>query len=157
MKWARAWTEVDLDFYQVHWYGWLDVYWPHEQAPVSYGLGDRPVVVGEFPMEGMNGASYSELVNDWFNNHYAGTLSWTYDEMGGSDKDAMAAFAAKHPCEVDYDLNEQALVDDGDVDAPACDDIPPSDEYSCEQQANWGKCDKPWMQDYCKASCKRCE
>ncbi len=37
-----------------------------------------------------------------------------------------------------------------------CTDIAPSSDYTCEQQAGWGKCSEAWMQDYCDLSCARC-
>ena len=39
---------LDLDFYQVHWYERFG--WPALERPVAdLGLGDRPVILGEFP------------------------------------------------------------------------------------------------------------
>jgi hypothetical protein len=38
----------------------------------------------------------------------------------------------------------------------ACDDVPPDGDYTCEEQAGWGKCGEPWMQGFCRASCGRC-
>ena len=42
--------------------------------------------------------------------------------------------------------------------APSCEDVqPPSAaQYSCAQQASWGKCGESWMQGYCKKSCGKC-
>jgi Glycosyl hydrolase family 26 len=45
---------------------------------------------------------------------------------------------------------------------PPCDDIAPPPnpgdpmQYTCEQQAGWGKCDESWMQGFCNISCRRC-
>lgn len=36
------------------------------------------------------------------------------------------------------------------------DEPPPPGQYTCEQQAGWGKCNEPWMQGYCLASCGDC-
>ncbi len=42
--------------------------------------------------------------------------------------------------------------------APAvCTDIAPDDDYTCAQQAEWGKCDESWMDGYCDATCGRCD
>lgn len=48
-------------------------------------------------------------------------------------------------------------VDDGE--AEACTDIPPDDEFTCEEQKKFGKCLRPWMLagDYCARTCGRCE
>jgi hypothetical protein len=42
--------------------------------------------------------------------------------------------------------------------APAlCEDIYPyQDGYTCEQQAEWGKCNEAWLLGYCNLSCNRC-
>ncbi|KAJ9466643.1 Mannan endo-1 [Diplonema papillatum] len=37
-----------------------------------------------------------------------------------------------------------------------CTDIPPTSAFTCPQQASWGKCGEPWMQDHCHLSCARC-
>jgi hypothetical protein len=40
-----------------------------------------------------------------------------------------------------------------------CQDIPPSADYTCSQQASWGKCDltaNPWMNGYCTRTCGAC-
>jgi len=39
-----------------------------------------------------------------------------------------------------------------------CDDIPPPNSYhSCKKQSEWGKCEKDWMQGYCRGSCGTCD
>ncbi|MBN2528215.1 MAG: cellulase family glycosylhydrolase [Deltaproteobacteria bacterium] len=39
-----------------------------------------------------------------------------------------------------------------------CVDEPiPGDEYTCAQQAGWGKCDESWMEGYCLLSCGKCD
>lgn len=39
-----------------------------------------------------------------------------------------------------------------------CQDIAPDDQYTCQEQKKWGKCDAPWMLEgnYCAKSCDRC-
>jgi hypothetical protein len=39
-----------------------------------------------------------------------------------------------------------------------CRDIAPSQDYSCQQQKLWGKCDEEWMLagNYCQSTCGRC-
>jgi hypothetical protein len=34
--------------------------------------------------------------------------------------------------------------------------VPPSTDYTCPQQAGWGKCTETWMAGKCDASCGRC-
>jgi hypothetical protein len=50
VKWAKAWSNVGLDFYDFHWYGWVDQYFPHTNPPAYYKVDDKQVVVGEFPL-----------------------------------------------------------------------------------------------------------
>ncbi len=37
-----------------------------------------------------------------------------------------------------------------------CTDEPPDSNYTCTEQAGWGKCGEPWMADFCDLSCGRC-
>ncbi|KAJ3052260.1 hypothetical protein HK097_006624 [Rhizophlyctis rosea] len=40
-----------------------------------------------------------------------------------------------------------------------CQDLAPSADYTCEQQAGWGKCnltENPWMNGYCQVTCNAC-
>mmetsp|Transcript_18677 Transcript_18677/g.38846 ORF Transcript_18677/g.38846 Transcript_18677/m.38846 type:complete len:137 (-) Transcript_18677:103-513(-) len=47
----------------------------------------------------------------------------------------------------------RAFADDGDCkDAP-----PPYSDFTCVQQAGWGKCGEYFMRGYCDRSCGRCE
>eukprot|EP01025_Chloroclados_australasicus_P021310 TRINITY_DN2238_c0_g1_i6.p1 TRINITY_DN2238_c0_g1~~TRINITY_DN2238_c0_g1_i6.p1 ORF type:complete len:668 (-),score=109.67 TRINITY_DN2238_c0_g1_i6:93-1913(-) len=51
---------------------------------------------------------------------------------------------------------KEARVESGECDL-GCTDVAPSD-YTCEEQAAFGKCDSPWMLSggYCDAACGRC-
>jgi hypothetical protein len=102
VKWAHAWKNVGLDFYQVHWYDWLDAYWPHDRPPESYGLGDKPVVVGEFPVSGMAGKDLRALMDTWYAKGYAGALGWAYDQMKEGELGGLKAFAEIHGCQARY-------------------------------------------------------
>lgn len=45
----------------------------------------------------------------------------------------------------------------GESTEPECvDEYPFDDDYTCEQQAEWGKCEESWLQGYCQKSCNRC-
>ncbi|PRW21136.1 tissue factor pathway inhibitor 2 [Chlorella sorokiniana] len=41
---------------------------------------------------------------------------------------------------------------------PACDELPTPDNFTCAQQAAWGKCTEAWLVQggYCRATCKLC-
>jgi len=102
MKWRHAWTMLDQDFYQFHIYDWVNMYWPYDKSPTEYGMGDKPMVMGEFPPSGLSGGvSYRSMLDSWYSNGYAGSLAWrdaTY-KVTWSD---VKAFADAHPCETKY-------------------------------------------------------
>ena len=103
MKWARAWSAVDLDFYQFHMYPWVNVWWPYDGSPTDYGVDDRPVVMGEYPPGDLGpGLSYAEVTEAWYSIGYAGALSWQFIEMDEPALERVRAFAALHPCETRY-------------------------------------------------------
>jgi hypothetical protein len=105
VKWKSAWSKLDLDFHQFHMYDWINMYWPYDKKPMDYGLDDKPVVMGEFPMAGLNGVPYTKLIETWFGNQYAGALGWAYTDMmfsGNRDLSMIKAFADQHPCETKY-------------------------------------------------------
>ena len=37
------------------------------------------------------------------------------------------------------------------------DELPPSVDYTCAEQAEWGNCGESWMDGYCLASCGTCD
>ena len=76
---------LGLDFYQVHWYEHFG--WPALERPVAdLGLGDRPVILGEFP-------GRSERVADVLDAAaragYTGALIWSV--LAGDDQSAYRA------------------------------------------------------------------
>jgi hypothetical protein len=104
-KWRNAWSKLDLDFHQFHMYDWVNMYWAYDKPPMSYGLDDKPVVMGEFPVSGLTGVPYAKLLASWFGNRYAGALGWAYtDAMFAANRDlsAVKAFAEAHPCETRF-------------------------------------------------------
>jgi hypothetical protein len=102
-KWAHAWTAVDIDFYQVHMYEWVNTWWPYSNPASTYGLTDKPVVMGEFPMGDLTaGVTYDMVVDSWWANGYAGAMSWMYDGADAAALDLVAGFAARHPCETAF-------------------------------------------------------
>jgi hypothetical protein len=89
IKWAKAWSRIGLDFYQFHYYDWVYENFPYTQVTLaSMGVADRPVVMGEFPSDGVSAIpskglparSASELTADLAAHGYAGALSWAYND-----------------------------------------------------------------------------
>ncbi len=104
-KWAGAWRELDTDFHQFHIYDWVDRYWPYDSSPNDLGLGDKPLVMGEFPLTGLSRATYSQMLESWWENGYAGALGWSYSDGDFRFDDAageVQAFADAHSCATDY-------------------------------------------------------
>jgi hypothetical protein len=101
IKWRNAWSKLDTDFHQFHIYDWVNKYWPYDRTPSQHGVDDRPVVMGEFPLGGLTGASYTKLLETWYAAGYAGALGWSFsDHKGGLAE--VKRFAAQHPCETRY-------------------------------------------------------
>jgi len=59
VKWMNAWNETDIDFYQPHIYDWVNAYWPYSASPTELGFGDKPMIMGEYPLEGLEGVPQS--------------------------------------------------------------------------------------------------
>jgi hypothetical protein len=104
MKWKSAWSNVDLDFEQLHMYDWINDWWPYDQSPASYGLTARPLVMGEFFLDEqpLSNTGYRQIVDSWYDNGYAGALSWQFNEATQSGLDLVAEFAADKGCTVSY-------------------------------------------------------
>jgi hypothetical protein len=102
MKWRHAWTKLDQDFYQFHIYDWVQMYWPYDQSPTDFGMDDKPMVMGEFPPTGLSGGiSYRTLLDSWYQNGYAGALTWRDSTFKVTWSD-IKSFADAHPCETSY-------------------------------------------------------
>ena len=112
IKWAKAWTRLDVDFYQLHYYDWVYEFFPYEQVTLaSVGLTDKPVVMGEFPSDGVSAISSkglparsgAQFVADLEAAGYAGALSWAYNDPSFPwDAGASKAYADVGGCGVRY-------------------------------------------------------
>ena len=106
MKWAHAWSNVDIDFYQFHIYDWINPYWPYSDSPADFGVDDRPVVMGEFPLAGLEGVPYETMLSSWYQNGYAGALGWQFIEAASQELDQVQGFASTHACETQYSAGD---------------------------------------------------
>jgi hypothetical protein len=116
VKWAKAWSQVGLDFYDFHWYGWVDQYFPHTNTPTQYKVDDKQVVVGEFPLvpasdssgKSFGGITYGKLLDDWYAAGYAGAQGWAFSDTTNaafswsSGKAGVKAWQSTHTCETHY-------------------------------------------------------
>jgi hypothetical protein len=105
VKWKGAWQHVGLDYYTVHMYDWINQYWPYTTAVSSFDF-PGPLVMGEFPNQGLTGVPYATLLAGIFGPSvgYAGAMSWAYTDQSypwtGTNGGAanVQAFAATEPC-----------------------------------------------------------
>ena len=75
-KWIDLWRGVEMDFYQIHYYDWMEPWYPFDVNFDSLGL-DKPCIIGEFPTSSSNITVDTYLEKIWTNN-YAGSFSWSY-------------------------------------------------------------------------------
>jgi hypothetical protein len=110
IKWAKAWSRSDLDFYQFHYYDWVYQSFPYQTATLaSYGVTDKPVVMGEFPSKGLSAMgslparSAAQFSQDLLAQGYAGTLSWAFNDSSFPfDAGSTKAFADANGCGVAF-------------------------------------------------------
>ncbi|WP_437310326.1 hypothetical protein [Sorangium sp. So ce388] len=102
MKWSLAWSTTDIDFYTFHMNDRVNRYWPYNQSPADYGITDKPVVMGDFPVGGLATASLPMLLESWYSQGYAGAIGWSYSDATTTELEAMKAFADAKGCGVQY-------------------------------------------------------
>ncbi len=103
LKWNKVWTdsfaanrglpEINLDFYQTHYYQWMDccstnapelgaTSWSPLVQRVSDLQLDKPIVVGEIHT---SGGSTAQTLDAILANGYAGVWSWSYNSQATGD------------------------------------------------------------------------
>jgi hypothetical protein len=110
IKWGHSWIGLDLDFLQLHYYDWVYRWYPYQTVTLaSVGLTDKPVVMGEFPMQGLTAQggqparTAAQLSADLWSAGYAGALSWAYNDSAFPwSPGAVSGFPSQHPCETAY-------------------------------------------------------
>jgi hypothetical protein len=104
IKWAKAWAGVG-DFYTFHMYDWVNMSFPYTRSLSQYGVTDKPVVLGEFPIQGLTGVSYATLVSTLYSLGYAGAMAWAVTDTSfpwSPNKTDVKAFADSKGCVVHY-------------------------------------------------------
>ena len=109
-KWLHAWQNLDVDFYQLHMYDWINDWWPYDTPVSEFAFDDKPVIMGEFFTYGLDNASYAQEVAAYYDNGYAGALSWQYNEASGQELDDIEAFADEYPCETQFGSGSDKLL-----------------------------------------------
>ncbi|MCS7231309.1 MAG: hypothetical protein RMJ67_04140, partial [Elusimicrobiota bacterium] len=72
--------DVYLDFWSVHYYSWMDPYWPIPMyvTPQGYYLDtSKPAVIGECPAKGSTGHTIVQDYQNAFLNGWQGVMPWT--------------------------------------------------------------------------------
>lgn len=85
-RWLDFARDLDLDFYQVHWYDKLEAGAPLGTRVPAYVM-DRPVMLGEFPTRG-SGRSAGNILATAREAGYSGALLWSMlatDDVTGFD------------------------------------------------------------------------
>jgi hypothetical protein len=78
---------------------------PYDRPLSQYGVTDKPVVLGEFPIQGLTGVSYATLVGKIFDLGYAGAMAWAVNDKSfpwAPNKANIQAFAAAKGCITAY-------------------------------------------------------
>ena len=100
VKWAKAWAGIG-DFYTFHLYDWINQSYPYTRTLASFGVTDKPVVLGEFPIQGLTGVPYLTLVDTIYKLGYAGALAWSFNDRNfpwAGNNANVQTFADQHPC-----------------------------------------------------------
>lgn len=106
MKWSQNWMGLDLDYYQIHFYDWMQPY----STDNLFGMRaenlrlDRPVVVGEFPADHSTVTKLRDYLNIWYMNGYAGAWAWSFRAdatWGTPDPDVLRTWVEAHKASVE--------------------------------------------------------
>ena len=93
MKWARAWTTADLDFYTFHMNNRVNRYWPYNQSPADYGITDKPVVMADFPIAGLATAASAIAPGELVQPGIRGRDQLAYSDATTTELETIKAFA----------------------------------------------------------------
>ena len=78
VKWKSAFTDLDLDYYEFHFYSWMQSLEPEFRYQAPLPFTDKPVLIGEFPLQGATGGTVTQMLSTWNANGYFGALAWDY-------------------------------------------------------------------------------
>lgn len=90
-----------FDWYQIHFYDWMIPWYnPFVYGPVHWGIGDRPVIIGESPGVTVNTGGFNMTVTQMyeaaFNLGYAGVMAWSDLANDGHGNFANISAATNH-------------------------------------------------------------
>jgi hypothetical protein len=105
LKAASGDPDAYLDFYCIHYYGWVHKYFksPFEMTPADYGINDKPVIIEESPGKdsGLKEIPMTlvQAYESAFEKGYQGNMPWTsngVDENGDIKTVGVAALSFKN-------------------------------------------------------------
>jgi len=105
IKWKNAWSRLDLDYLQFHFYDWVNLYYPYTKSPKDWGLTDKPVVMGEYPFHGVPGADASKLMASWYASGFGGSLGWAVTDSAynwSSNRVMFKDFTNRNSCQMRF-------------------------------------------------------
>src|SRR5262245_1546265 len=104
LPWLRSWLGLGLDLYLVHWYPWIEQYWPeaspYTHTAASFGL-DKPIVIAEVPTASTS-YTLQQSLDAFYTNGFAGALAWCYPNNSdewcnyAGTKDVLRTWALAH-------------------------------------------------------------
>lgn len=149
-------TDGVLDFQQLHTYafnGKYDVHSPINQMANDFGF-DIPLVVGEFENQ-LAQYNYTWEYQHFYNSGYNGAWAWSMntDDSNGWRNIDVGVNSLKGQTGIAVNIDGG----NGPAGRCWCSDVPPQGQYTCQQQAGWGKCNETWMQGLCCQSCHACQ
>ena len=74
----QYWRGLGLDYYSFSWYDWMEPYDPLDVPASSYGL-DRPIVLGEYPIQNSTYYDPPQEMEIALGRGYAGAFGWSYN------------------------------------------------------------------------------
>jgi hypothetical protein len=89
-------NQAFLDFYQIHYYIWMEPYYPLRTSAVNNGITDKPLVMGELPAAATEvnnnnarllpvGETLESLFEYFLANGYSGHYPWTSNDFAPTD------------------------------------------------------------------------
>lgn len=106
LKWPNAWTGLDVDFHQLHYYPWMEPDFSLNRPLSEIGPTDKPVILGEFPgaQEYLNDSpyTYEQYMSLLKDNGWAGALGWDWSNSTSGNKSDVKSFADNNSCITAY-------------------------------------------------------
>jgi len=151
-----------LDFYQVHSYpsqlGAGQGFGPFISHAKAYKL-DKPLIIGEFAHKSCQdkGCSVPKMYGWAYENGFSGAWDWAMNDWTSDSVDGEADMLPGLESLKAKPYVQVAIGGTAPPDTCSCSDEAPTTDYTCAQQASWGKCGETFMKGFCCRSCHACK